>query len=398
MPSRARRLHLSRRFVEPPLIAVLVCAVVLIVGYVLKECPGAIEDRRSSLLCYSDVDSFFRFRGIGDAPFPYVQHDPVDGSMLTGGALEYPVLQGVFMWTTAQLVSDTGQYLALTALLLAPLALLIALLLSRMAGWRALLWSAAPTLALYAFHNWDLLAVAASVVGLWFWWRSDARSAGISFGVGAALKLYPIMFLVPLAFDRWMRGERADAVRGASVGLATAALINLPFLIINPAGWLATYRFHSARVPNYDSIWGLGFPHWSPGSLDLVTVGLITGSCVVVLVAGHRRAVMEGVYPFLPVCGALVASFLLWNKVVSPQYGLWLIPFLVLLRVNIVWWLAYSLNDLILYVSLFYVGRISLDAARPMLQLTVWGRAALLLGLAIVFLRAETVSPERDVG
>lgn len=366
-------------------------------GYIVKECPGYFDGRRLSLLCYSDVESLFRFRGIGNAPFPYVQQGHLERSALAGGAFEYPVLQGVFMWTTARLVSSAAQYLALTAVLLAPLAVLIAALLARMAGWRALLWSAAPSLALLGFHNWDLLAVAASVTGLWFWWRSDVRMAGVSFGVGAAFKLYPIMFLLPLAFDRWTRGDRGEAAWGISAGMATALLINLPFFVINPAGWLATYRFHSARIPNYDSIWGLELSHWTPKSLNFLTAGLILGSFAVVLVAGYRRAVNERTYPFLPVCGSLLASFLLWNKVVSPQYSLWLIPFLVLLRVNVLWWMAYMLNDVVLYVSVFYLGRISLDTAHPLLLLTVFGRAALLLSLVIVFLRAEAVSVERGV-
>ena len=40
----------------------------------------------------------------------------------------------------------------------------------------------------------------------------------------------------------------------------------------------------------------------------------------------------------------------------------------------------------------------SLDSARPLLMLTVYGRAVLFLCLAVVFLRAEPVPSERRNG
>jgi hypothetical protein len=117
-------------------------------------------------------------------------------------------------------------------------------------------------------------------------------------------------------------------------------------------------------------------------------------SMVVVLVVGWRRAGREGAYPFLPVAAALLAVFLLWNKVHSPQYSLWLLPFLVLLPVHWAWWAAYTANDLVLYGLVFYAGPISLDWAQPWLALSVLARAGLLLGLAVAFLRSRAERAE----
>jgi hypothetical protein len=110
-----------------------------------------------------------------------------------------------------------------------------------------------------------------------------------------------------------------------------------------------------------------------------------------VFAVGWRRANRDGTYPFLQVCGAALSVFLLWNKVHSPQYTLWILPFLVLLETNILWWLAYTLVDALVYVNVFYVGRLSLDLAAPYLQIGVFGRAALLAALTVVFLRAHSV-------
>jgi hypothetical protein len=81
------------------------------------------------------------------------------------------------------------------------------------------------------------------------------------------------------------------------------------------------------------------------------------------------------------------------NKVQSPQYILWILPFFALLNVNLRWWFAYSINDLVLYVVIFMVGRISLDTARPWLYATIYARAALLAIMIVIFLWSRAPAP-----
>jgi uncharacterized membrane protein len=284
-----------------------------------------------------------------------------------------------------------------SAAFLAPLFLLSAYLLARMARWRALLYAAAPAIVLYAFHNWDLLAVAATVGGLWCWWRRRPLWAAALFAIGACAKMYPAIFVAPLVFEGLFKKDWRAAANRLVVGAGTAVLINLPFIVINPQGWIATYQFHGSRPPNIDSIWGLKFAwrfggtSWDVDTLNVVTAALLLTSFVAVFAVGWRRANRDGTYPFLQVCGAALSVFLLWNKVHSPQYTLWILPFLVLLETNILWWLAYTLVDALVYVNVFYVGRLSLDLAAPYLQIGVFGRAALLAMLTVVFLRARSV-------
>lgn len=387
-----------------------VMVVVLVAAFFFKaQCLQPGDGRQLyQRLCYTDLTPLYGLRGVAEHVFPYVHGSLDPGSGLVDGAIEYPVLTGVFMWSSGLPVHDANQFFVVSAILLAPAALATAYLLARMTGWRALLWAAAPAVVLYSFHNWDLLVVACAVGGIWWWSRGRPVAAGLWFGIGAAFKLYPAFFLAPLFFDELRRRGFTRALRSAGAGIAAFAVVNVPFFLAGRDGWLATYLFHARRGPNFDSIWALWFPSdtWlgdygalTPDRLNLVTAVLTGTFFVGALAYGWWRGRRDGVYPFLGVCGALLAAFLLWNKVHSPQYALWLLPFFALLRVNVVWWALYAVADAATYYGVFQwfydqsLGRDFTPAKKAMIA-GVWGRALLLALLFGLFLRARGAEPE----
>ncbi|HVM36083.1 MAG TPA: glycosyltransferase 87 family protein [Actinomycetota bacterium] len=399
-----------------------VSAAALFGGWLLKaQCLKPWEgSRQYKALCYNDIQALYPDyqdergdvvgRGVQARIFPYVEGElrPDDGALING-AIEYPVLTGVFMWGSGLLARDANQYFVHSALLLAPFGLLSTFLLARMTGVRTLLWAGAPAIVLYAFHNWDLLVVAATVAGFYVWRRGEPVWAAVLFGVGAALKMYPALFVAPVALERWRRGDRAGAGAVVGAGAGTFALINLPFVIRNFEGWRATYSFHSRRGPNFDSIWSitdigpLSIPRLEPDQLNLLTTGLMLVFFAAVLGAGWWRGRRDGTYPVLPVSAALLASFLLWNKVHSPQYTLWLLPFFVLVAVPVAWWFAYTVVDMVVYVGIFRFfydytndGEFFTTAYHAM-SIGVWVRALLLLVLVVVFLRSDSSHPPDTV-
>jgi hypothetical protein len=89
----------------------------------------------------------------------------------------------------------------------------------------------------------------------------------------------------------------------------------------------------------------------------------------------------------------MLCGFLLFHKVHSPQYTLWLVPFLVLLEVP--WPLigAYLLADAAIGIGVFrYFYSIgsgtSVATMENVVQFGVWGRAVLLVAFFFVFVRA----------
>lgn len=393
--------------VGPVGVALVACALTLAGGFALKaQCTAPwVDGLQYRRLCYNDVQALWANRGVAQRTFPYVHGELARGE-LVDGAIEYPVLTGVFMWLSGAGTTSPDEYLVRTAVLLAPLGALVAYLLARMRGWRALMWGAAPAVVLYAFHNWDLLVVAAVVIGLYHWSRGRHTWAAVAFGIGAAFKMYPAFFLAPLALERWTDGDRDGARRALALGVGAFALLNLPFALVNFDGWWATYEFHRARGADWNSIWvwlsgaragPFTFPVLDAGALNVAGTLLTGASFVAALGAGLYRRAREGRFPSFQVCAALLAAFLLWNKVHSPQYALWLLPFFVLVRVRVAWWAAYSIADLVVYVAIFrwfydYTA-LGLDAtfAKRALIAGVWARAALLAATFVVFLRSDGV-------
>ncbi len=233
-------------------------------------------------LCYSDVVALYGAEQLDRGSRPYLDY-PV----------EYPVLIGAAMQgasEVARLAPETragGQDLSValfgdsTALLLALAAGVVVFCTARTAGRRprdALFVALAPSLLLHAFTNWDLLAVAFASAALWAWARRAPTLAGLLLGLGAATKLYPILFLVPLALLCFRAKQLRPWVRTAVTAVTTLVLVNLPVYLA--AGWFTAGK---QRGPGLADVLrhggGLGAalaPHHTvPGTGEVATNALL---------------------------------------------------------------------------------------------------------------------------
>ncbi len=371
------------------LAAIAGCAVALAIGYLLKTNCLPQEAASYPPLCYSDITALYESRDLGRGAVPYLDF-PRGGSYRDRGFLEYPVGTGAVAALTAAAAGSRDTYLAWNGLVLAATALAAAGMLATLAGRAAIRWSAAPALALYAFHNWDLLAVGLVVLGCLTAARGRIGWAGIAFGLGAAVKLFPALFVVPLVLERTWRGDRVGAVRALGGGIGAALIPNALVAAINPEGWWATYAFHSARGVDLGSWWAWVLPELSATMVNVLTGLPVVAAGVAVLAYGRRLAARDGAYPFLPVASALLAVFLLFSKIASPQQALWLLPSLVLLGVPLRWWVAWNGFAVIVYGASFGVGLLGyeFEMARSGIGVSAFIRAALLAALTIVFVRS----------
>ena len=385
-------------------VILLACSVLTALGFLLKSpCMGDYEANRNRYLCVNDIQVLYVNRGMDDGTFPYISGSLVDGE-LRGGAIEYPVLTGLFAWVPTQIAADDSEYLVATAVLLAPFSLFTAWLLWRMVGRRALLYALAPPLIWYSFHNWDLLVVAATVAAFYARWKGRTATAAVLLVVGGCLKLWPLFFLAPLVLSRLRDRERRDAVRLTLVAAGTFVLINAWFVIVNVDGWWVSYQFQALRDADItsNSIWYWGLRSVDNATLNVVVPILLGLSFSAALAYGWVRARrLDEAYPYLQVCAAILCAFLLFNKAHSPQFALWLLPFFVLLRVHWGWWATYLVFDALLYVGLFrwYYERAlgdDLGLAKLAMLAGVWGRVLMLVLLFVVFLLSRPAADAVD--
>ncbi|MGH2724331.1 MAG: glycosyltransferase 87 family protein [Actinomycetota bacterium] len=323
--------------------------VTLAAGYLLKlPCLTAgWTGQQYTRLCYSDVAALYasddRDRGLDEGRFPYLE-----------AGNEYPVLTGLAMGLAAVPARSYPAFFNWTAVLLTGAALATAWALHRMGGRRALLFAVAPTLAIYGFMNWDLLAVALATVGLLAYLRNRDLASGVLLGLGAAAKLYPALLLIPLVAGRLRDRRGADAGRLAGAAILAWAAVNLPFALAAPGRWSEFFRFNSARGADWDSAWfllerHLGFA-WPRTLLNVLAAAAFValGAVFLRLARARRPGFPAWTFGF-----ALLVAFLLSSKVFSPQFGLWLLPWFALVLPDLRYFVAFSVADSAVFVTRF---------------------------------------------
>ncbi|MDF0529450.1 hypothetical protein P0W64_21490 [Tsukamurella sp. 8F] len=413
-----------------------VTALALITGYFVKaHCTGAPFDdlgrspgfaATPGRICYSDIQFLWVGREINNHVFPYLT-GWIDGQgHLQGGAIEYPVLSGLLYWLGAIGVHNDEQYLLHMSLILAPFGLLTGWVLAKLSGRTALLWALTPPLAMYAFHNVELpvVAVATVAIGIVIWAhrrglspRRPAMLAAAVLAIGFNLKIYPGIFVAPLALYVLTYGTRPAPerrrydLRGAMGVLGTAAAVavagNLPFMIFGYKGWRASLEFQQLRTADLstNSIWFWGVQH-AFGSTEeydhfvsLASPALIVAAFALTMCLGWRVYKRSGTYPWIGVSAAMLCGFMLFHKVHSPQYVLWLLPFFVLLKID--WRLIaiYLVCDFSLEMTVWSYFQEHADGTSISwwvqwgVWIGVWGRAGLLA--AFLFLLPNSALRER---
>ncbi len=347
------------RFWSPVRVLLLLTALCFAVGMVQKApCANSLWQNGTenyNNMCYSDLPPLYSGRGLADGHWPYTD-DPVVRAQFD--VMEYPVGISYWAWATAKvtraIAPDDGSrdlavearlYTAVNAGGFALLALLATWLLAgvdRRRPWDAAGFAIAPTLALTALINWDLLAVTLVAAALWAWSRDRPVLTGVLIGLGTATKLYPLFLLGGILVICLRRLRNRDTAEtdplvdfGTVAGSAAVAwaLANAPAYLSGPAQWKVFWTFNSERGADLGSIWLVlqqVFDHpMQPDLINKVSWLFFGAWCVGVLLVGLAAPAT----PRLAQLGFLVVvGFLLVNKVYSPQYVLWLLPLAALAR------------------------------------------------------------------
>ncbi len=267
--------------------------------------------------------------------------------------VEYPVIIGMMMHLATQF--GTKGYLLLHYILLFICAIISTYYLYKLCNLFGkskknifIFWIFTPTFLWFSFYNWDIIAVMFSILALYNYQRKNDITASIFLGLGVATKMYPILILFPVLLHRDIKGWVKNGIAFA----ASFLFVNAYFMISRFAGWYATYGFHSKRMPNIDSIWWLLmqlFPELKVRTVNLVT--LILFALVYILLNARFRRLNP---VFLSMNSIL--AFLIINKVFSPQFLLWVLPFFALYPIRLKEFYALEASNLlVLFFTLTHI-------------------------------------------
>jgi uncharacterized membrane protein len=334
---------------------VLACLLgTLLIGAIHKTpCAGGswADGRQYHLACYTDIVPLFATEQLAGGRLPYLDAcSPSDNN-----CDEYPVLTMYFLRAAGWISGDdAGRFFWVNALLLSACAAAAAACLYQLDARRALWFALAPGVALQAFVNWDLFAVALSTAAMLAFVRRRDGRAGVFVGLGTAAKLFPGLLLIPFAAER-LRGRHPDrAILLWWSAVATWLALNVPFAVAGLSGWWEFFRFNAARGADWDSLWFLACRHLSvcpsPGSLNLLSPLVLLGAAAWVWSAKRRR---EPDFPRWQLVFPFLVLFLLAGKVYSPQFSLWLLPWMVLVLPGPRRFLAFEAADVAVFLTRF---------------------------------------------
>ncbi len=199
------------------------------------------------------------------------------------------------------------------------------------------------------FDLWPAMLVACALAALVA--ERHRLSLGL-LGLAAAAKIYPAVLLVPALLYVARRAGRREAAVSGGVFVAVAAACFAPFLVLAPHGLASSLQGQASRPLQIESLgagiliaahhlagtWvGVGSSHGSQNLTGSTAATLAAVQTVVQLVAvalvwvwfargraTEERLVRAGV-------GA-VTGFVALGKVLSPQFLVWLVPLVPLLR------------------------------------------------------------------
>jgi uncharacterized membrane protein len=360
----------------------------LAVGYLIKSpCldPRTWDGGEYRRMCYSDVAALYgsvdRDRGLAEDRVPYLE-----------ARNEYPVLSALAMWMAAIPSSSFTSFFYWTAVLLTVSALATAWALYRVVGTRAFLFALSPSLALFGFVNWDLLAVALATAATVVFLRGSTLGAGALLGLGTAAKLYPALLIPPFAASRLRRNDVRAAWRIGTGAVLGWAAVNLPFALGAPGRWSEFYRFSSDRPADWDSVWfalehHLGF-RWSMPWLNVLSGVVFALGVVVVWRAVSRR---RPGFPRWTFGFPVLVVFLLTSKVFSPQFGLWLLPWFALTLPDLRLFAAFELAQIAVFVtrSQWFVRLLEVGDGLPFwtFEIAVAARAVIVVACVVSWVR-----------
>jgi hypothetical protein len=198
--------------------------------------------------------------------------------------------------------------------------------------------------------------------------------AGLALGAGVACKIYPIFF-APVFLTVWLASGRTEGWkqwRGFVTGLTVSlAVLLLPFLIVAPVGFLTDIMGHALRPLEVEAVLGTPFLLFegartfhasgcinlaAPGTDQMVRLSgwLFLASFAATLPVIYRAAKLDLATGLLNGSMLVLLAFFCTTRVLSGQYLIWIVPFLLIRRSQRPIWLVLGVGSAMVLAQIWY--------------------------------------------
>ena len=185
--------------------------------------------------------------------------------------------------------------------------------------------------------RFDLAPAALAFAAAMAWGKGKGGLGGVTAGIGGLVKLFPIVVAAPA----WFRGSRRGVLAMIGIVIVGAGA----WAGLGGAGTFRSLRYHSGRGLEIESLYagvlmmlarpmGISLAHdFNHSSVELIAPGAkgfaaVAPAIQIAAIFGVLVACQKGGQEGVPrSAGACVLGFALFGKVLSPQYLLWILPF-----------------------------------------------------------------------
>jgi Glycosyltransferase family 87 len=257
--------------------------------------------------------------------------------------------------------------------------------------WLALSPLMIGSVALTRFDFWPTVFVVAALAAFV---RDRHRLGWAALGAAFAIKLYAVV-LVPLAIVWTLRRRgRTELARCVAVIVAVAAAAFVPFVVLARHGLWTSIRGELTRPLQIETLAGsyfetFGHPQIVPshGSLNLgghggleLAFGVVLAVVLLALWIGFARGPAEAAR-LARYTAACVCAFVVFGKVLSPQFLVWLVPLVPLTRGRRGVAATAMLSVALVMTLVFFPSRYYAYVFQGHLAWLVFGRDLMLLGM-----------------
>jgi len=280
-------------------------------------------------------------------------------------------------------------------------------------------------IAFFHFDYWPSMFAVAALAALLY--RRGVLACALA-AAGAAAKVYPVLLLPFALFELWQRGRWRAVATGVGAAAAVLAAAVLPFAIVAPHGLTWALNREAVRPLEVESV-GAGFfavahslaglhlhivlsgggSHGIAGPAARMVSTALGIAMVAVLAAVYVRYYRSprAAEDLVVACATVVVTYVVFSKVFSPQYLLWLVPLVLLaggrrgMRASVLLFVILGVTQI--FEPYHYVEYFHMRAA--WLSLLVCARNLLVVGLLGLLVwpqpserHAEQLDPARATG